>query len=139
MTHTSDCTAESVATGTRGYTETAGNLYSRSCPCRLLLDAISGKWAVLLIESLQGGELRFGELKRRLDGISGKVLSANLRRLQDAGLIDRQVFAEVPARVEYSLTAEGRSAVEPLRGLRVWAESHYDLALTLESTDAPSA
>lgn len=139
MNHASDCAEKRSAPGAAGNIETSGNVYSRNCPCRLLLDAISGKWAVLLIECLQDGELRFGELKRRMDGISSKVLSANLRRLQDAGLINRQVFAEVPTRVEYSLTVEGRSAVEPLKGLRIWAESHYDQALALESADSQDA
>lgn len=113
-----------------------GDVYSRDCPCRELLDVISGRWSVLLIESLQAGPMRFGELQRRMEGISAKVLTANLRRLECAGLISRQVFAEVPVRVEYSLTPEGLSAVEPLRGLRVWAESHYDQALALTAGSA---
>jgi DNA-binding HxlR family transcriptional regulator len=111
----------------------SGDVYSADCPCRELLDVLSGKWSVLIIESLQAGHMRFGELQRRMEGISAKVLTANLRRLESAGLITRQIFAEVPVRVEYSLTADGISAVEPLRGLRIWAESHYDQALALTS------
>jgi DNA-binding HxlR family transcriptional regulator len=88
---------------------------------------------VLLIESLQTGAMRFGELQRHINGVSAKVLSANLRRLEDAGLISRRVYAEVPARVEYSLTEEGISAVAPLREVRLWAESHYAQALALKS------
>ncbi|MDF7665042.1 helix-turn-helix domain-containing protein [Bifidobacterium sp. ESL0745] len=90
-----------------------GDVYSPDCPCRGLLDVVSGKWSAMAVESLADGPMRFGQLQRRLVGISPKVLTATLRRLEDAGLIDRVVFAEVPSHVEYSLTEDGRSAVVP--------------------------
>lgn len=68
--------------------------------------------------------MRFGELKRKLEGISPKVLTSCLRRLEDRDLVAREIFAEVPARVEYSLTALGADAAKPLQSLRDWVESN---------------
>lgn len=113
-----------------------GDVYSPDCPCRGLLDVVSGKWSAMAVESLANGPMRFGQLQRRLAGISPKVLTATLRRLEDAGLIDRVVFAEVPSHVEYSLTEDGRSAVVPLHDLRHWTEQHYDLAVRLNEASA---
>ncbi len=102
------------------------DVYSAHCPCRDLLDVIANRWAALAIGVLESGPVRFGALKARLDGVTPKVLTATLRRLESAGLVDRQVFAEVPLRVEYSLTPLGRSAAGPLRQLRSWAERSLD-------------
>lgn len=102
-----------------------GDVYSSQCPCRNLLDVVANKWS-----ALAEGPLRFGALQRRLQGISPKVLTATLRRLEDHGLVHREVIPEVPLHVEYSLTEIGRSAVEPVFALREWAESRYAHALT---------
>jgi DNA-binding HxlR family transcriptional regulator len=102
-----------------------GNVYSADCPCRELLDVVANKWAALAIGAMAEGPQRFGALQRRLQGISPKVLTSTLRRLEDFGLVDREVFASVPPRVEYSLTSDGRSALEPVFALRDWAESRY--------------
>lgn len=72
--------------------------------------------------AMEEGPQRFGQLRQRLEGVSPKTLTQTLRRLEDKDLIARTVYAEVPARVEYSLTPLGRSASEPLRALRTWAE-----------------
>jgi transcriptional regulator, hxlR family len=93
-----------------------------------LLDVVANKWAALAISALAEETLRFGELQRRLQGISPKVLTATLRRLEDFGLVDRMVIPAVPLHVEYSLTEAGRSAVRPMFMLRDWAESQYELA-----------
>lgn len=95
-----------------------GDVYSSQCPCRDLLDVVANKWSALAIGALAEGPLRFGELQRRLQGISPKVLTATLRRLEDHGLVHREVIPEVPLHVEYSLTEVGRSAVEPVFALR---------------------
>lgn len=100
------------------------DVYAAMCPCRDALDVLASKWSALLIGAMEGGPQRFGELRRRLEGISPKVLSANLKRLEEHGYVTRTVFAEVPARVEYHLTALGDSAAVPLRALREWIEGN---------------
>lgn len=105
--------------------EQQGNVYSAVCPCRDLMDVVASKWAALAIGALADAPLRFGALQRRLEGVSPKVLTATLRRLEDFGLIEREVYPEVPARVEYSLTGLGRSALGPVTAMREWAEGHY--------------
>lgn len=106
------------------------DVYAALCPCRPLLDLVANKWAALIIGALEDGELRFGELQRRLEGVSPKVLTQTLRRLEDAGLLDRTVYPAVPLRVEYRLTDLGLSAAGPLSGLRRWAENNLDLVPT---------
>jgi DNA-binding HxlR family transcriptional regulator len=104
--------------------EIRGDVYSASCPCRDLLDVVANKWSALVIGALADGPLRFGALQKRLDGVSAKVLTSTLRRLEEYALVDREVFAAVPARVEYSLTSAGMDAVDALAALRDWAERH---------------
>lgn len=100
------------------------DVYAAACPCREMLDLLANKWSALAIGALDGGPLRFGELRARLEGISPKVLSATLRRLEEHGLLTRTVFAEVPPRVEYALTPLGVSAGAPLAHLRDWVEEN---------------
>ncbi len=100
------------------------DVYAAACPCRDMLDLLANKWSALAIGALEDGPMRFGELKRTLEGVSPKVLSASLKRLEDAGLVDREVFAEVPPRVEYSLTPLGVGASAPLAHLRDWVNEN---------------
>ncbi|MFD6397473.1 winged helix-turn-helix transcriptional regulator [Nocardia sp. NPDC060249] len=102
------------------------DVYLAQCPCRSVLDILANKWSALAIGAMEEGPIRFGALQRRLDGISPKVLTQSLRRLEDLGLVDRTVYAEVPVRVDYSLTALGRSAAVPLQSLRHWVEANID-------------
>ncbi|QCQ93844.1 transcriptional regulator [Rhodococcus sp. SGAir0479] len=92
-----------------------------------MLDLLANKWSALAIGALEDAPLRFGQLRARLEGISPKVLSQVLKRLEAHGLVDRAVFAEVPPRVEYSLTELGRGAADPLRHLRTWVEANVDV------------
>lgn len=87
-----------------------------------MLDLLANKWSALAIGALEDGPRRFGQLRSRLEGVSPKVLSQTLKRLEQHGLLTRTVFAEVPPRVEYELTELGRSAAVPLAGLRDWVE-----------------
>ena len=87
-----------------------------------MLDLLANKWSALALGALEDGPQRFGALRSRLQGVSPKVLTQTLRRLEDHGLIGRQVFAEVPARVEYSLTPLGQDACIPLAYLRTFVE-----------------
>ncbi|GAB5537337.1 MAG: helix-turn-helix domain-containing protein [Rubricoccaceae bacterium] len=102
------------------------NVYNAQCPTRHVLDLISGRWANLVIGALANEVLRFGELRRRADGVSNKSLSKTLKDLERSGIISRTVFAEVPPRTEYKLTDLGRSLTEPLAALRAWSESNIE-------------
>ena len=98
--------------------------YRAACPCRDMLDLLANKWSALAMGALEDGPQRFGALRARLQGVSPKVLTQTLRRLEDHGLLERQVYAEVPARVEYSLTALGEEACAPLNHLRTFVEAN---------------
>ncbi|MBF9069869.1 winged helix-turn-helix transcriptional regulator [Streptacidiphilus fuscans] len=102
------------------------DVYAAQCPCRPLLDLLANKWSALAVGALEEGPQRFGALQRRLQGVSPKVLTATLRRMEDFGLIDRTVYPAVPLHVEYSLTALGKSAAVPLNLLRSWVEENLD-------------
>lgn len=100
------------------------DVYAAQCPCRGVLDLLANKWAALTIGALEDGPLRFGEVQRRLEGVSPKVLTHTLRRLEEGGFLDRTIYPAVPLHVEYSLTDLGRSVAGPLSGLRRWVEDH---------------
>lgn len=104
------------------------DVYAAQCPCRAMLDLLANKWSALAIGALEEGPMRFGELQRCLQGISPKVLTQTLRRLEEAGLVDRTIYPAVPLHVEYSLTGLGRSAAVPLHSLRLWVEENIDRA-----------
>ncbi|MFF3857215.1 winged helix-turn-helix transcriptional regulator [Micromonospora sp. NPDC002575] len=104
----------------------AHDVYDASCPCRHILDLLANKWSALALGALEDGPRRFGELRARLDGISPKVLTATLRRLEEHGLVDRTVYPAVPLHVEYSLTALGWDACEPLARLRRWVVENIE-------------
>lgn len=106
--------------------DTPHDVYDAQCPCRGVLNLLADKWSALAIGALSEGPQRFGVLKTRLEGISPKVLTATLRRLETRALLERTVYAEVPARVEYSLTALGVDAEKPLRALRGWVEANIE-------------
>ena len=102
-----------------------GDLYSIDCPCRDILDLIGSKWSVLVIGRLEEQPFRFGELRRAVPGITQKMLTQTLRRLEEDGMVHRTVLAEMrPPRVEYSLTDLGQSITEPLHAIRDWTEQH---------------
>ncbi|HEV7204816.1 MAG TPA: helix-turn-helix domain-containing protein [Jatrophihabitans sp.] len=102
----------------------AGNVLDVNCPSRLVLDRIAEKWTGLVVLVLGDGTLRFGELRERVGGVAPKVLTQTLRGLERDGLLTRTVYAEVPPRVEYTLTDLGRSLREPLAVVQAWAENN---------------
>ena len=102
------------------------DVYRAACPCRDMLDLLANKWSALALGALEQGPQRFGALRARLQGVSPKVLTQTLRRLEDHGLVHREIFAEVPLRVEYSLTPLGADACIPLAHLRNWVEQNAD-------------
>lgn len=95
-----------------------------ACPVETTLTLIGDKWKVLILRDLLDGTKRFGELRRSVGNVSQKVLTAQLRDMESKGLIFRTVFAEVPPRVEYSLTDLGKSLAPILDALRVWGEEY---------------
>lgn len=99
-----------------------------ACPVETTLTLIGDKWKVLILRDLMEGTKRFGELKRSLGNISQKVLTAQLRSMEESGLVERTVYAEVPPRVEYSLTGLGKSLRPILDAMKNWGES-YKLSL----------
>lgn len=102
------------------------DVYSKACFSREILAKISHKWVVLILGILERGPTRFGVLKREIEGISQKMLTQSLRKLERDGLVKREIFAEVPVRVEYSLTALGVSLNTVLKPIAVWAEENVD-------------
>ncbi len=102
------------------------DVYGAQCPCRDVLDIIGNKWSTLAIGALEPGPMRFGAIQRRLEGVTPKVLTATLRRLEETGIVLRTVYPAVPLHVEYELTPLGRTLVAPLAAIRDWAEEHLD-------------
>jgi DNA-binding HxlR family transcriptional regulator len=100
------------------------DIYGLLCPGRAVYELLFNKWTGLAITALEDGPLRFGELRRKLEGVSPKVLTQTMRRLEDNGLVVRTVYPEVPPRVEYALTELGREALEPLAHLRTWIRAN---------------
>ncbi|MEV6523057.1 helix-turn-helix domain-containing protein [Longispora sp. NPDC051575] len=96
--------------------------YREDCPARLVLGMVGDKWTLLTISALGDGAVRFADLRRRLAGISQKVLTATLRAMERDGLVDRTVHPTTPPSVEYALTELGRGVRVPLEALQVWAE-----------------
>ncbi len=97
-----------------------------ACPVETTLMLIGDKWKVLILRDLMPGTKRFGELKRSIGGVSQKVLTAQLRDMEENGLVSRKVYAEVPPRVEYSLTELGRSLKPILDAMWNWGEGYQN-------------
>ncbi|HET8583489.1 MAG TPA: helix-turn-helix domain-containing protein [Jatrophihabitans sp.] len=110
-------------------TKRRGNVLDPNCPSRVVLDRIAEKWTGLVVLALDDQTLRFGELRERIGGVAPKVLTQTLRALERDGLITRRVYAEVPPRVEYTLTDLGRSLREPLGAVQDWAERNVSRVL----------
>lgn len=95
-----------------------------ACPVETTLSLIGDKWKVLILRDLSAGTLRFGELRRTVGDVSQKVLTASLRQMEADGLVHREVFAEVPPRVEYSLTELGESLRPVLGAIEAWGADY---------------
>ncbi len=102
------------------------DVFSEACGTRRVLGLVADKWTVLIVSALAAAPVRHGALRRRVEGISAKVLTQALRRLERDGLVSREARATVPPEVEYALTSLGRTLVEPLSGLCRWAAAHLE-------------
>jgi DNA-binding HxlR family transcriptional regulator len=121
--------------------------FEDGCPTRSILHQVTNRWAALILAALTDGPHRFAALHTRIEGISQKMLSQNLKALVRAGLIARSVKATVPPQVTYSLTALGTEMTVPLLTLMQWigehtheliaAQRHYDAQHTTDETPAP--
>lgn len=100
-----------------------GDAFARACPTRQLLDRVGDKWSLLLLQLLGGGEARFGALRRRVDGISQKMLSQTLRSLERDGLVVRRVEPTKPVSVSYAITPLGRELLGAVQFMIDWAET----------------
>ena len=107
-----------------------------ACPVETTLTLISDKWKVLILRDLLSGTKRFGELKKSIGHVTQKVLTAQLRQMEERGLLTRTVYAEVPPRVEYTLTELGYSLKPILDAMLVWGENYKKKVETEWGQDA---
>jgi DNA-binding HxlR family transcriptional regulator len=115
-------------------------LFLADCPGRMAVELIADKWTVVVLYGLSEGPVRHGELIDLIGGISRKMLTQTLRRLESHGLVGRHVYAEVPPRVEYELTTLGATLIDPIRVLTEWAWENGDAVIeALEVVSEPAA
>jgi DNA-binding HxlR family transcriptional regulator len=96
------------------------------CPIEVTMDILGGKWRSLIFWHLGQKKLRFGELQKIVPGISKKVLTEHLKNLEKRGFIEREVFPEVPPRVEYSITSKGKKLLEVLKVMEKWGRDFLE-------------
>jgi len=95
-----------------------------TCPVELTLSIIGGKWKVLIIRELLNGKKRFSQLHKAIKGITQKMLSKQLRELERHGIVKRKIYAEIPPKVEYSLTEEGEKLRIVLESMQQWGSMY---------------
>jgi DNA-binding HxlR family transcriptional regulator len=100
--------------------------YQQNCPTRMVLNRIADKWAVLILGVLQDEPTRFNQLRREIEGVSQKVLSQTLRKLERDGLVLRTVIPTTPVAVEYAITPLGRTLASTVEAIRAWSEAHIE-------------
>jgi len=98
------------------------------CSVEATLSLIGGKWKGVILHHLAAGTLRFNELRRRLPDVTQRMLTSQLRELEEDGLVHRQVHAQVPPKVEYSLTPRGVTLQPVIDALRVWGDTNFDFS-----------
>ena len=97
----------------------------KHCPIRALIDQLADKWSVCIVLALADGPVRFNDLKRRVEGVTQKMLGQTLRRLEANGIVERRAFATMPMRVEYEVTPLGRTLTPIIQDLQAWAIAHH--------------
>jgi len=101
-----------------------GNCYKADCPARAIWSHVTGRWGGLVLGALRDGTLRYSELRKRIEGVSEKMLAQTLREFEADGLVLRTQYPQVPPRVEYELTASGLEVARRLSRLIDWIEEH---------------
>lgn len=107
---------------------TEPDAFLKACPSRVLLARIAEKWTLLVLVALRDGPLRFGALRRTVEGVSQKMLTQTLRALEGDSLVTRHLYDEMPLRVEYELTDRGQSLLPLADQFKRWAEANYTSA-----------
>jgi DNA-binding HxlR family transcriptional regulator len=100
-------------------------LFTLNCPTQQILDVIADKWSVIVLYCLAYRSRRYNEIQRRIQGISQKVLTQTLRKLERHGLVERKVLSEMPPIVEYSLTSLGETLLQPLLAIASWSRKNF--------------
>lgn len=95
-----------------------------ACPSRTVLRHLTDRWTPLIVANLEGGPLRFGQLREAVGGITAKVLTQTLRSMERDGLVTREVIASIPPQVTYELTGLGHTLTTPILALRDWVNNH---------------
>jgi DNA-binding HxlR family transcriptional regulator len=106
------------------FAEGSADVLSANCPSRTLLDHVTSKWGVLVLVALSRRSMRWGELRRRVEGISEKMLAQTLKTLERDGFVHRAAAPTIPPRVDYSLTPQGHELTKQLLPLVEWIEAH---------------
>lgn len=106
--------------------KTVSGTLQTDCPLTAALDAIGGKWSLIILYWLEDDKKRFNELRRLMPAVSHKVLAATLRRLEREGIVTRTVYPEVPPKVEYSISGYGRSVSPVIKAVRQWGRHHLE-------------
>ncbi|HBS77186.1 MAG: transcriptional regulator [Pseudomonas sp.] len=111
----------------------AYDVFEDRCPARLVLDRLADKWALLILDRLKSGPVRFNTLRRDIKRISQKMLAQTLRKLERDGLVSRRAFPTVPVTVEYDLTPLGKTLTQTVAALAHWAEKNMDAILACQT------
>ena len=102
------------------------NAYSVTCPAHKILARLLSKWTGLVVRCLSIQTMRYSDLRRAIGGISQKMLTQTLRKLENSGLVHREVYPVVPPKVEYSLTPLGETLLDPILAIKRWSETYID-------------
>ena len=114
-----------------------GEVFSAACPSREILNHVTSRWGVLVLVALMEGTRRFSELRRKIDGVSEKMLAQTLQQLEQDGFVDRVAYPVVPPHVEYSLTPLGVQIGEQVDSMVDWIESNLSRILCAQSAKNP--
>jgi DNA-binding HxlR family transcriptional regulator len=109
------------------------SVYAPDCPTRMVLDRIADRWSGLVLGRLASEPMRFNRLRREVPGVSQKVLSQTMKRLERDGLVEREVFPTVPVTVEYSITPLGRTLHQAVKAIVDWAEGNIEAVLAAQA------
>ncbi|MEL4013075.1 helix-turn-helix domain-containing protein [Dryocola clanedunensis] len=114
----------------------SGNLFAEKCPSRDVLKHVTSRWGVLILVALQGGTHRFSDLRRKMGGVSEKMLAQTLQWLEADGFVNRKSYPVVPPHVEYSLTPLGGEVAEKVAALADWIEGNLPQVMASRERDA---